>query len=54
VPPGLPGTLLIPAAGIAWAVLVAENRTWPGSWVGVMAVLFENPIAVVDIRYHFS
>jgi uncharacterized protein len=38
--PVLPGTLLILAAGIAWAVLVAESGT--GRWVvvGVMAVLF--------------
>ncbi|MDQ4024356.1 MAG: DUF456 domain-containing protein [Actinomycetota bacterium] len=40
VVPALPGTLLILAAGIAWAVLVAETGT--GRWVvvAVMAVLF--------------
>ncbi len=38
--PALPGTLLILAAGIAWAVLVVSSGT--GRWVvvGVMAVLF--------------
>ena len=38
--PGLPGTLLILASGVAWAVLVAETGT--GRWVvvAVMGVLF--------------
>lgn len=38
--PGLPGTLLILASGVAWALWVVESGT--GRWVvvGVMAVLF--------------
>jgi hypothetical protein len=40
VVPALPGTLLILAAGVAWAVLVAERGS--GRWVvvAVMAALF--------------
>ncbi len=40
VVPVLPGTALVLAAGVAWAVLVAEDGT--GRWVvvGVMAALF--------------
>ena len=38
--PALPGTLLILAAGIAWAVLVADSGAARWVVVGVMAVLF--------------
>lgn len=38
--PGLPGTLLILAAGVAWAVMVDESGTAPWTVVAVMTVLF--------------
>lgn len=40
VVPGLPGTALILAAGIAWAALVADDGTAPWVVVGLMAILF--------------
>ena len=40
VVPGLPGTLLILAAGIGWAAWVAEGGAGPWAVVGAMAVLF--------------
>lgn len=40
VVPGLPGTALVLAAGIGWAVLVAEDGTARWVVVGVMAALF--------------
>ena len=40
VVPGLPGTLLILGAGIAWAALIEEGGAGPWTVVAVMAVLF--------------
>jgi uncharacterized protein YqgC (DUF456 family) len=46
--PGLPGTFLILAAGVAWAVFVADGGA--GRWivVGIMAALF---VAGVVLKY---
>ena len=38
--PGLPGTLLILAAGVAWVLLVEDGGTGPWVVVGVMTALF--------------